>query len=207
MKALRFVPAVVLLFLAAAAALLAADVRSWQRTLRGDDALFAAAAGRPTWSAPARVPFHLAERLLGVGDDFAARQAIRLFRENVSVPARLDNAMAVAAARARTENALAAVARAGDPHRASQAGTLLGILAFGDLARGGGTDPSQAEASIADFEGAVRADPADETAKYDLELVLRLLTARGVRTGPTTQSSPGSTGRHGAAGGTPGQGY
>jgi hypothetical protein len=206
-KALRFVPALLLLVLATAAALLAGDVRSWQRTLRSDDALLVVAPRRPTWHAPARLPFSLAERLLGVRDDVAARQAIRLFRETVSVTPRLDNAMEVAAARARAENALAAVARGNDLTYAAQADTLLGILAFGDLAHGGGTDSSQAEATVADFESAVRADPEDETAKYDLELVLRLLTARGVRIGPATRSAPGSTGRHGAAGGTPGQGY
>ena len=36
-----------------------------------------------------------------------------------------------------------------------------------------GTDPDQAQASLADFEDAVRADPENAVAKYDLELVLR----------------------------------
>jgi len=201
-RALRFLPALALLALAVALALLAADVRSWQRTLTSDDARRSGA----TWNAPARIPWSLAERLLGVGDDVRARRAIALFERNVSVRARLDNELAVAAARARAESALAAVARGRGP-RASQAATLLGILAFRDLAEGGGRDPSQAEAATADFQNAVRADQLDETAKYDLELLLRALEARGVRTGSNGGAGAGPAGRTGAGGGTPGHGY
>ncbi len=201
MKALRFMPALVLVVLAVLIALLAADVRGWQRTFASDDLRTSS-----SWDASPRIPWNLAARLLGVGDDVRARRAIRLYEQTVSTRARLDNALGVTAARARAETELAEVARGRGP-RSSQAGTLLGILAFGDLARGGGRDPSQAETAIADFENAVRADPADEIAKFDLELVLRMLAARGVRTGVTSGSGVGSTGHQGAGGGTPGQGY
>ena len=201
MRALRFLPAVVLMVLAVLLALLAADVRGWQRTFASDDVRTNA-----SWDASPRIPWNLAGRLLGVSDDVQARRAIRLYEQTVSTRARLDNALGVTAARAGAETELAAVAR-GRGARASQAGTLLGVLAFGDLARGGGRDPSQAESAIADFENAVRADPTDETAKFDLELVLRLLAAGGVRTGVTSGSGVGSTGRRGAGGGTPGSGY
>ena len=199
--ALRFAPALALVVLAVLVALLAADVRGWQRTFASDDP-------RPdaTWAAHPRLPGRLAERLLGLGDDLQARRALRLFEQNVAVQGRLDNALQVTAARARAETALAAVAH-GQGARAAQAGTLLGILAFGDLARGGGSDSSQAETAIADFENAVRADPADEAAAFDLELVLRSLAASGVRTGSTGAGGAGSTGHHGAGGGTPGRGY
>jgi hypothetical protein len=197
-RALRFLPAVVLVVLAVLVALLAADVRGWQRTF--------ATAGSDPAVPPVRIPWNLAGRLLGVGDDVRARRAIRQFEQTVSASARLDNALGVTGARARAETELAAVAR-GSGTRSSQAGTLLGILAFGDLARGGGRDPSQAETAIADFENAVRADPSDGIAKFDLELVLRLLAARGVRTGVTSGGGAGSTGHQGAGGGTPGSGY
>ena len=91
--------------------------------------------------------------------------------------------------------------------RASQAGTLLGVLAFGDLARGGGRNASQAQTALADFAEAVRADPADEIAKFDLELLTRSLVARGVRTGTSEGDAAGATGRTGAGSGVPGQGY
>ena len=198
MRALRFLPALVLVVLAVLVALLAADVRGWQRTFASDDVR--------TSAPPVRIPWNLAGRLLGVGDDVRARRAIRQFEQTVSASARLDNALGVTGARARAETELAAVAR-GSGTRSSQAGTLLGVLAFGDLARGGGRDPSQAETAIADFENAVWADPSDEIAKFDLELMLRQLAARGVRTGVTSGGGAGSTGHQGAGGGTPGSGY
>lgn len=201
MKPLRFLPALVLVALAVFVALLAGDVRGWQQTFASDDVQADAGA-----SVSPRVPWDLAERLLGVGDDVRTRHAILLFKQTVSARARLDDALDVTAARAGAETALAALAHGRGP-RASQAATLLGILAFGDLARGGGRNPSQADTAVADFESAVRADPADETAKFDLELVLRSLTARGVRTGQTGISGAGATGRHGAGSGTPGRGY
>ena len=88
MKALRFVPALVLVALAVVVALLAADVRSWQRTFASDDV-------RPdaTWNASPRVPGDLAAQLLGIRDDVRARRAIQLFKQAVSMRARLDNAL------------------------------------------------------------------------------------------------------------------
>ncbi len=202
MRALRLLPAVIVLALAVAVALLAADVRGWQRTFASDDVR---ASG--TWDASPRIPGDLAGRLLGVGDDIRARRAIRLFTKTVSVPVRLDDTQAVTGARARAELALAAVARGRGP-RAAQAATLLGILAFGDFARGGGRDSSQAETAIGDFESGVRADPGNPLAAFDLELLLRSLTVNGSRSGPAGNGTgTGSTGRNGAGAGTPGHGY
>lgn len=195
MSALRFVPALVLVALGFVVALLAADVRSWQQAFARGDV-----------HASTRLPWHAAEHVLGVGDDVQARRAIALFRATASVHGRLDNALGVTAARANAETALAAVA-GGRGARASQAATLLGVLAFGDLARGGGRDSSQAETALGDFENAIRADPSDQDAKFDLELLLRSLAAHGVRTGPGVGSGTGAAGRKGAGSGTPGQGY
>jgi hypothetical protein len=198
---LRFLPALVLVALAVAVALLAADVRSWQQTFASDDSRTSA-----TWDAPTRIPGDPAGRLLGVSDDVRARRAIKLFEQSVSTHGRLDDALAVTGARARAELALAALAR-GRGARAAQQATLLGILAFGDFSRGGGHDPSQAETAQSDFETAVRADPGNDTAAYDLELLLRSLAVTGTRTGPNGNGAAGSTGRNGAGNGTPGRGY
>jgi hypothetical protein len=201
MRALRFVPALVLVALAVVVALLAADVRSWQRTFASDDV-------RPdaTWNASPRVPGDLAAQLLGVRDDVRARRAIQLFKQTVSMRARLDNALDVTGARARAELALAALSH-GRGARASQAATLLGILAFGDFSRGGGRDPSQAESAQGDFETAVRADPENDIAAFDLELLLRSFAVTGTRTGPNGNGAAGATGHNGAGNGTPGNGY
>jgi len=191
----RFVPTLLLVALAVVVALLAGDVRAWQETFESGQT-----------KASTRLPWNVAARTLAVEDDAQARRAIALFRATASVHGRLDNALGVTAARANAETALAAVAR-GRGVRASQAATLLGVLAFGDLARGGGRDSSQAETAVGDFENAIRADPSDANAKYDLELLLRSLAARGVRTGPGAGSGAGATGHKGAGSGTPGQGY
>jgi len=194
---LRFFVAPLLVVLAVVAVLLAADVRAWQRVLAHD------VNGTP---AAQRLPWSPAARLLSVRDDVEARRAVALFRQAASRHGRLDDALGVTAERARAELALAQVAQ-GSGRRAAQAGTLLGILAFGDLARGGGNDASQAQTALADFDAAVRADQADENAKFDLELMLRSLVARGVRIGPNAGSGTGSTGRRGAGSGIPGSGY
>jgi hypothetical protein len=211
--ALALVGAVVLLALAAFAALLAADARGWQRTIRSDDALLASAPGSATWQPPTRLG-SLAEHALGVHDDVQLRRAIGLYLENVNVPVRLDNAQRVAVARGRAEQALAAVARSAPGPRASQAETLLGVLVFTDVGPSAdpfqettGTDPDQAQASLTDFEDAVRADPQNAVAKYDLELALRILLAQGIRVGSGQQTGAGSTGQRGAGGGVAGAGY
>jgi hypothetical protein len=208
-----FAGALVLLVLAVAAALLAADVRGWQRTLHEDDALVLAAPSAATWR-PRTHLSTLAEHVLGARDDIAARRAIALFLQNVNVPVRLDNAQQVAVARGRAEQALAAVARQSNGARASQAETLLGVLVFTDVGPSNdpfvettGIDPDQAQASLADFDDAVRADPDNALAKYDLELALRVLLAQGIRVGAGQQTGAGSTGQRGAGGGIPGNGY
>lgn len=201
MRVLRFVPALVLLALAVAVALLAADVRSWESTFASDDVQASA-----TWDASPRIPGDLAANLLGIGDDLRARRAIRQFKQTVSTRARLDNALGVTGTRAQAELALAALSH-GHGARASQAATLLGILAFGDFARGGGRDPSQAETAQGDFEAAVRADPGNDTAAFDLELLLRSRSVTGVRTGSNGNGAAGTTGHNGAGTGAPGHGY
>jgi hypothetical protein len=195
MRALRLFAVLALVLLGALAALLAADVRLWQRTLAAGDV-----AARP------RLPWNVAEQAVAVGDDIQARRAIAQFRATASTHPRLDNALAVTAARAKAETELATVAR-GRGARASQAATLLGVLAFGDLARGGGRNATQAQTALGDFTDAVRADPSNEIAKFDLELLMRALVARGVRTGTTEGGATGATGRNGAGSGAPGQGY
>ncbi len=206
MRLLGSLAALVLLALAAAVALLAADIRGWERTMRSDDARFAVAPAAASWQSRSVVPFRVAERLLGLGDDVRARRAFQLFQATAAVQVRLDDALEATARRAHTEDALAVVGRGHDASLASRADVLLGILEFGDLARGGGADQSQAEATFSDFENAVRADPANENAKYDLELALRLLAANGVRPGATGGPGHRPSGKRGGAG-TPGRGY
>jgi sulfur transfer complex TusBCD TusB component (DsrH family) len=207
MRAARgFVLPAVLLAVATVAALLAVDVHRWDRALTEGDAVYAATPQRASWQTSTVLPADPAERLLALSDDIAARGALQLFLATAHRRARLDNAVDVAADRARTETALAAVAQSGGAPRSAQARTLLGILTFEDFARGG-DDAGQAEAAISYFDAAVRSDPTSEAASFDLELALRALAARGVRVGPGSGTATSATGRKGAGGGLPGRGY
>ena len=152
--------------------------------------------------------------MLGVRDDVEARRAIALYLENVKMPIRLDNAQA-AAARPQQRRAGARRRRALERRRPRVAGGDAARRArvhrrqpeHGSVRGAAGVDPDQAQASLSDFEDAVRADPSNAVAKYDLELVLRTLLSQGVRIGPAQQTGAGSNGQRGAGGGVPGSGY
>jgi hypothetical protein len=207
MSALRFGAALLLLVLAGVAALLASDVRAWQRTFAADDATLVASSAHTRLGS-------VAEHALGLQDDLAARRAIALFRSTVGVEQRLDNGPQTQGQRGRAESALAGIARDPNRVRASQAETLLGVLVFTDLSASAnpfqaatGPAPDQIEESLANFQSAVRDDPDNLTAKYNLELIIRTLAAQGIRVGSSQQSGAGSTGKRGAGGGIPGEGY
>lgn len=193
--------AAILAAVAVLAALLAGDVRSVPTAFTQGDAAYALTPHRATWTPPARLG-GTASSLLGVGDDLAFRRALRLYRIAQSTPNRLDTAVELQTLRSQAETALSASARG--PH-ASQAETLLGILAFGESATGTGSNA--ADAAISDFSNAVRADPTNAAAKFDLELMLRLTVAQGSRSGAGPGGSFGRGGRRGAGGGVPGTGY
>jgi hypothetical protein len=108
--------------------------------------------------------------------------------------------------RGDAEAALAAVAADEDRSKSSQALNLLGILTFADATTGRRT-AAPVERSLAAFQNAVRLDPGNIAAKANLELLLRLLQARGQRIGPNPGPGPRAGGRRGAGGGTPGRGY
>jgi hypothetical protein len=208
MRAARgFAAPALLLALAIVTAVLAGDVYRWGQAMSEGDALYSTSPQAASWHASTLLPSDPAKRLLAISDDLAARRALQRFRATAYRRARLDNAVDVAGDRAETETALAGVAQNGDAARSSQARTLLGILTFGDFARGGGNDVGQADAAVAYFDGAVRGDPSNTAARFDLELALRALAARGLRVGPGSGNATGSTGHRGAGGGVPGRGY
>ena len=117
----------------------------------------------------------------------------------------LNDALEVQTEREGAIDALDGPASSLNPRLATQARTLLGILAFNEAAEGGGV--SQTDAAIADFTDAIRVDPGDTAAKFDLELLLRLTAARGHRRGTGPVSAFGNTGHAGSSGGAPGSGY
>jgi hypothetical protein len=202
--ALRLAAITVLAALAVVAALLAADVRAWPVALGRGDAVYAIAPGRAKWTPATRLG-GVAETLVGTADDVAARRALQAYRQVAALQEQLNNALEVQTQRVAAINALAGPANSADPQLAAQARTLLGILAFSEAAEGGGV--SQTDTAIADFTDAVRVDPGDTAAKFDLELLLRLTAAAGQRRGTGLANGFGRTGHLGASGGVPGSGY
>lgn len=203
MTALRLVAIVLLAAVAVVAGLLAGDVRAWPVALERGDAEYSIAPRRADWT-PATQLGGLAETLLGTADDVAARDALRRYQEVAGLQEHLDDALEVQTQRVAAINELDRVAGSADPELAAQARTLLGILVFGEASEGGGV--SQTNAAIADFTDAIRVDPGDTAAKFDLELLLRLSAAHGHRRGGLANAF-GNTGHAGASGGAPGSGY
>jgi hypothetical protein len=204
MTRVRLSVAAVLVALAVVAAVLAGDVRAWHSSLVAGDAAYASTPSRASWTADARLG-GVSEALLGIRDDVQLRDALQRYVDASKLHLRLDNALTVESARAQAQDALEQVSHARDPRRVSQVLTLLGILAYRASASGGAQ--SQVDAAISDFTDAVRADPANKQAAFDLELLLRLTAARGSRVEPGQGGGFGRTGRRGAGSGQPGSGY
>jgi hypothetical protein len=198
----RLIAAGVALVLAAVLALLAADVRTWRDTMRADDLRFQlSASAKADWGTSTLLPSGVARSVLEVDDDRELRRGVAAFRA-------ADRARGFSRSRVRgaAEAALAGVAASSDATaHASQAFDLLGILAFSDSTSGRRATP--VERSLAAFDNAVRRDSENTAAKYNLELLLRLLEAEGERRGPNPTPGPRGSGRRGAGTGTPGQGY
>jgi tetratricopeptide (TPR) repeat protein len=203
-SSVRIALAAVLAAAAVCALVLASDVRKTRDALHNGDVVYAATPSRATWKADTTFG-DTAASLLGNRDDVDFREALEHYVDASKLQLRLDNAVDVEGARARAQDILERAARTDDPARASQALTLLGILAYRSAAAG--TTQSQVDAAIADFTDATRADPDNTDAAFDLELLLRLTTAHGSRVQPGQGGGFGRVGRRGAGGGQPGSGY
>ena len=203
----RFGLALVLIAFAALAALLAADLLGVRSGMRRGDREFATSPASASWRSGTVLPFDPASSILDTGPDLAFRRAAQAF-EAVTAPDRgFEDPASAASARGQVEGDLAASSRSGSGARVSAADNMLGILAFADSQRQGPNAPAPVEQSVADFQSAVRADPSNETAKYNLELLLEKLAARGTRVGPNGTAGGPSHGHRGAGGGVTGRGY
>jgi hypothetical protein len=192
----------------ALAILLASDVRGWRDAVAAGDASFARAAPA-SWTPETAVPFGAGRWLLGVGHDLAYRHALALYRKRDSGSATYGGGYLRVESRGRAESALASVVQNDpNPRRASRAATLLGVLAYGDPpVPGVAGAPSPQDVALADFRNALRLDPANDTAKADLELAL---VSRGIavsRSGKKAGRGKERGGNRGAAYGASGRGY
>jgi hypothetical protein len=168
----------VLCALAAVVLLVAAvDVQRLQRGVAEDDVRFATdPIDEQLWRVKTTLPGDAAERLLGVNDDIRYRRVLRAFflarpRINPFTMPRLELARGEAQVQLtdliRTEQ---------DDRRLSQEKNLLGALALAVAPR---QEPEQRLASFQSaalyFTEAIRLDPRNEDAMYNLEGTLELL--------------------------------
>ena len=196
-----------LLCVAVLAALLAADLLRHRDGVRSGDREFARNPATAAWHTDGVLPFGPAGRILDSGTDLAFRRAAQSFEAVAAAPGTFDPGGSIAASRGEAEADLGGIARSGIGARTSAADNMLGILAFKDSKQSGPTAPAPVDQSVGDFQAAVRADPGNEVAKYNLELLLRQLVARGSRRGANGSSAGPSLGHRGAGGGLPGRGY
>jgi len=187
--------------------LLAVDVGRWQTAFARDDVRFKFQPTRSDlWKPQQLVPFHVAKRMLAVDDDLFYRDTLRHFylaqpRANKWEHTNID------AIRSEATVALAAYIREGKSQaRRSQAANLLGIIG---LALAATDDPGQRLRFLLfasrEFRGALTFDQANEDAKFNLELALRLLKQQPTSSGGGAAHGPGRGG--GAALAKPGSGY
>jgi hypothetical protein len=197
-----------LVAIAAAAALLvlALDVLRWRGHVEAADLRFAAATGNTAmWEPETVLPVGASRSLLALEDDLAYRRVVQRFRTSrIGLPARELNDVA---RKGRVEAELARLERAGgDPHRGSLVANLQGALAFEEAREDSGQSAVLLRRSLGSFRKAIRLDGGNEDAKYNLELVLRLLQQVENESGPGGGGQRGTVGS-GAGAATGGSGY
>lgn len=169
-----------LLALALIAALVARDAAAVQRGFdRSDVAFEAQPAAEGLWKIDTRLPFM--DEALGIEDDLLYRRALRAFAVDArrgENPYDFDRP----AFRAEAQATLGLAERSGlaAPLR-SKAATLQGVLSFEEGISDPVNGPTLVGRSIDDFRRAIRIDPGNEEAKYDLEFLLRLMDPSAAR--------------------------
>jgi hypothetical protein len=192
---------------AAALALLATDTLRWPGALRSGDVRYADDPTRSgIWHLTGAFPFGAARGLLGLGDDIAYREALQSFwlGKPRALPFSDSNFFGI---RAHAQQQLSAIVLH-DPNwqRGSAAANLVGVLGFANAVFDQERTQIYLGNAVESFRTAIRLDPNNPDAKYNLELALARLQAAN----EDNQSNTGSSqGQKAAAAGTgePGTGY
>jgi hypothetical protein len=204
-RPLRVLAAAALVLAAVLLALAAHDVLAWSSAISRGDARLRTHPVTAYWKANVVLPGDPARSVLTLDDDLALRRGVHAFVAAKGTPRGYDNGVTRTRVRSGAEVLLGDLAAHADAKAASQAGNLLGVLVAGSgVVTGGITADDRARVA---FEAAVRRDPANEAAKYNLELLLRRTRAKATREGPGSGSGALGHGRRGAGSGTPGRGY
>lgn len=176
----KALPIAALLALALIAALVARDAAAVQRAFdRSDLAFEAQPATERLWKIETRMPF--VQRALAVKDDLMYRRALRAFAVDARRGANPYD-FARPAFRAEAQATLGAAERSelAAPLR-SKAAALQGVLTFNESIADPVNGPALIRRSLGDFVRAVRIDPSNEEAKYNLEFLLRVLDPSAAR--------------------------
>jgi hypothetical protein len=213
-RELLLVAAAACLVLAILVALVAVDVARLRSTIPADDVRFAAGTPTSGWTPQALAPFDAGKRTLGVGDDVAYRQMLRVLRTSKLLDATVSDPALALSRTELAERLESIVVHDPDPVLRSRASSLLGVT---NIAAWNSTPPQGTQqldrsefllAAIASFEQAIEIDPENDDAKYNLQLMLQ----RGQGLLPTEAAagrnpSAGGKGSRGAGAGAPGSGY
>ena len=192
-RALRIGGGVACLAAAAAALLLAVDVRAWQGRVTADDLRFRNVTARADlWRPRQLVPFGTARRLLALDDDLEYRDALRLYRLGRPLDDRFDSTTAADRIDAQVALSEAAHDLTGSARRA-QVANLLGVLQTALATRDPRVARTFVQNAIASFVRASQLDETDDSPKFNLEFALNQLK------GQQAQQAPGQ-GRQGQRG-------
>jgi hypothetical protein len=166
----RLVGAVVAIVASALLALMAADVRAWtDHFAAGDRQLKRNAGPLPARKIDSAFPVATVGRILEVDDDVHLRRGIWFFKQGRAAQDREESARAFALSAGELNRIAAAPSR----REASQAQNLIGLIAYYSSS----TIGFDRNDSVAAFTRAIRLDPGNANAKYNLELVLRAIRA------------------------------
>jgi hypothetical protein len=162
---------------AAALALLAADVASWRSSVARDDLRFRALpTHKGLWRPDTTLPGDPASKLLGTSSTMAWRHSLQAFwyaRIGSNPEVRMDAPTLRATAQ---DSLLAQLASAPSQQQRSTAANLLGVLVVTTPAPGNDQDViTQILKRAANyFQQSIELDPSNLDAKQNLELVLRI---------------------------------
>jgi hypothetical protein len=206
--------AVACLVFAVLLALVAVDVARLRSTIPADDVRFSTGARTSGWEPRALAPFDAGKRVLGVGDDVAFRQMLRVLRASRLLDATVSDPALALSRTELAERLESIVVHDPDPVLRSRASSLLGVTSIAAWNSTGPQGTQQLDrselllAAIASFEQAIELDPENDDAKYNLQLMLQ----RGQGLLPTEAAagrnpSAGGKGSRGAGAGAPGSGY
>jgi hypothetical protein len=203
---LKALPIAGLVALALLAGLAARDAAAVQRAFdRSDLAFEAQPAAERLWKIETRLP--LLKRAFGIEDDLVYRRALRAFAVDARRGANPYD-FARPAFRAEAQATLGSAERSdlAAPLR-SKAAVLQGVLTFEEANNDPVNGPGLIRNTLGHFTRAVRIDPSNEDAKYNLEFLLRLMDPSAARIRIRENIPAYRPGRSAPGGGPPRRGH